>query len=88
MALPKKSIGALPHFGPALGAAVDVEARCLLEIAGGRNADAEHIPVLAGNNEVVGLAVVVDHVDLLKVVLGQRVHLEDRSGFGPEQQHP
>jgi len=68
MTLLEESIGALSH--PWLGfiTAIYIKPGCLLEVSSFRNTDAKHVSFFAGNNQVVLLAVVVDHVNFLKVV--------------------
>jgi len=78
VALLQEGVTAPAHLGPVLRTAVDVEGGKLHKLSLGGDAQAEHVLLLAGDGEVVLLSVVIHQVDLLEVVLAQRVRLEHR----------
>lgn len=78
VALLQEGVTAPAHLGPILRTAVDVEGGKLHKVSLWGDAQAEHVLLLAGDGEVVLLSVVIHQVDLLEVVLSQRVRLEHR----------
>ena len=85
VALLQEGVTAAAHLGSVGGVAVDVEGGKLSKLSFGGDAETEHVLFLAGDGEVVLLSVVTDYVDLLEVVLAERVRLEHGGGCDREE---
>lgn len=76
VALLQEGINASSHLGFDFSIAIDVESGRFLEILLLGEAETEHILLFASNGEEVFLVVMNHNVDLLKVIVSQRVNFE------------
>jgi hypothetical protein len=72
----------LPHFWYIFVGTVDVVSRGFLKISSLCEADTQHIFLLTSNGEVVLLALMIHHINFLKVIFSQGVQFEDSGTLG------
>jgi hypothetical protein len=87
VALSEESINILAHTRPTFIGTVDVKSRRFLKLSCLCNADAKNILLLAGYYEIVLFTLMVDQINIFKVILRQRINFEQSRTLNTYQAH-